>query len=71
MRFKCPGAAASRWSPRGFAPASYTTVRGKTFLLNLKGTSKNAPVNDGLAMDANVLWFWRGFVGAGRAFPAS
>jgi hypothetical protein len=36
-----------------------------------KGTSKNAPVNDGLAMDADVLWFRRGFVGAGSAFPAS
>ena len=36
-----------------------------------KGTSKNAPVNDVLAMDADVLWFRRGFVGAGRAFRAS
>ena len=38
---------------------------------DLKGTSKNAPVNDGLAMDADILWFRRGFVGAGGAFPAS
>jgi hypothetical protein len=37
----------------------------------LKGTSKNAPVNDGLAMDADVLWFRRGFVGAGSTFFAS
>jgi len=38
----------------------------------LEGTSKNAPVNDVLAMDADVvLWFRRGFVGAGSAFPAS
>ena len=36
-----------------------------------KGTSKNAPVNDGLAMDADVLWFRRGFVGAGSTFLAS
>jgi hypothetical protein len=36
-----------------------------------EGTSKNAPVNDGLAMDADVLWFRRGFVGAGRTFLAS
>ena len=34
----------------------------------LVGTSKNAPVNDGLAMDADVLWFRRGFVGAGSTF---
>ena len=39
--------------------------------LCLKGTSKNAPVNDGLAMDADVLWFRRGFVGAGSTFLAS
>ena len=32
---------------------------------------KNAPVNDGLAMDADVLWFRRGFVGAGSTFSAS
>jgi len=37
----------------------------------LKGTSKNAPVNDGLAMDAEVLWFLRGFVAAGSTFLAS
>ena len=37
----------------------------------LKGTSKNAPVDDGLAMDADVLWFRGGFGGAGSAFPAS
>ena len=37
----------------------------------LKGTSKNTPVNDGLAMDADVLWFRRGFVGAGSTFWAS
>jgi hypothetical protein len=35
------------------------------------GTSKNAPVNDGLAMDADVLWFRRGFVGAGSTFLTS
>ena len=40
-------------------------------LMSLKGTSKNAPVNDGLAMDADVLWFRRGFVGAGSTFLAS
>ena len=39
--------------------------------LSIKGTSKNAPVNDGLAMDADVLWFRRGFVGAGGTFLAS
>lgn len=39
--------------------------------LQLVGTSKNAPVNDGLAMDADVLWFRRGFVGAGSTFLAS
>ena len=37
----------------------------------VEGTSKNAPVNDGLAMDADVLWFRRGFVGAGSTFLAS
>ena len=37
----------------------------------IEGTSKNAPVNDGLAMDADVLWFRRGFVGAGSTFLAS
>ena len=36
-----------------------------------QGTSKNAPVNDGLVMDADVLWFRRGFVGAGSTFLAS
>ena len=39
--------------------------------MKLQGTSKNAPVNDGLAMDADVLWFRRGFVGAGSTFLAS
>jgi hypothetical protein len=39
--------------------------------MSLEGTSKNAPVNDGLAMDADVLWFRRGFVGAGSTFLAS
>lgn len=39
--------------------------------ISAKGTSKNAPVNDGLAMDADVLWFRRGFVGAGSTFLAS
>ena len=39
--------------------------------VRLVGTSKNTPVNDGLAMDADVLWFRRGFVGAGSTFLAS
>jgi hypothetical protein len=34
----------------------------------MKGTSKNAPVNDGLVMDADVLWFRRGFVAPAAPF---
>ena len=49
-------------------PASLSGGGNARFIL---GTSKNAPVNDGLAMDADVLWFRRGFVGAGSTFWAS
>jgi len=39
--------------------------------LCFKGTSKNGPVSDLLAMDAGVSWFRRGLVGAVSAFLAS
>ena len=54
--------------------AGYSRLMGRDehgTLTRLKGTSKNTPVNDGLAMDADVLWFRRGFVGAGSTFWAS
>jgi hypothetical protein len=64
--------------PRGSGRREVETNVGMTLepavvlgLVGVEGTSKNAPVNDGLAMDADVLWFRRGFVGAGRAFRAS
>jgi hypothetical protein len=43
----------------------------KVATISVEGTSKNTPVNDGLAMDADVLWFRRGFAGAGSTFLAS
>ena len=58
---------------RGIATARScdTQVEATPEYQSIKGTSKNAPVNDGLAMDADVLWFRRGFVGAGSTFLAS
>ena len=51
--------------------SQWVSVAKVSQVITVKGTSKNAPVNDGLAMDADVLWFRRGFVGAGSTFLAS
>jgi hypothetical protein len=60
------------WSPEQIAGwLKRTYPEDECNRVSHEGTSKNAPVNDGLAMDADVLWFRRGFVGAGSAFPAS